>query len=643
MSLSLPQSSSEIPLGGRYKIISHLGAGGFGQTFLAEDLHLPGHPVCVLKQLKPEISNDNTLQMARRCFNTEAKVLYQLGIHEQIPRLLAHFEQDKEFYLAQEFIEGNSLTEELTEGKVWSEDYVINLLKEILHILSFVHQQQVIHRDIKPSNLIRRKKDDRIELIDFGAVKQVGTLEAIDAESGLTNVTISIGTKGYMPSEQLAGKPRFSSDIYAVGILGIQALTGVHPRHFEEDTQGEIAWHHRVAQVSPALRAVLDRMVNYDFRSRYLDALEALEALEVLETLETLPLPASAVPKTAGRLNSATVLQNLTQFQSKNGSTGRASRGKSVEPQGQDDESPATAIWLTASSESGVMERSDLTHLTTHAIGRSRPSTVSTRVARAMGASAGSDATSMMAEDNDHRRQQAWIGLGAIALLGLAYTLAQLFVPNWSEQFLNPAQTPDALAQTDKDALTPEEQAIEFLKQANLKMQAGESAASLKLYDKSLALKADSPEANAGRCEALNHLNRPDEAIVFCNDALAYKPNYSQALWSKGNALFLQKRQFEALKLYEEVTERKPEFAPGWVRLGMTLQALGRSAEALNALDKGIALYRNSAEAWGAKGKALLNLQRYEQAVIAFNKALQIQPDDLQWLKLKEQARSRQR
>jgi eukaryotic-like serine/threonine-protein kinase len=626
MSLSLPQSSSEIPLGGRYKITSHLGAGGFGQTFLAEDLHLPGHPVCVLKQLKPEISNDNTLQMARRCFNTEAEVLYQLGIHEQIPRLLAHFEQDKEFYLAQEFIEGHSLTEELTEGKVWSEDYVINLLKEILHILSFVHQQQVIHRDIKPSNLIRRRKDDRIELIDFGAVKQVGTLEAIDPESGLTNVTISIGTKGYMPNEQLAGKPRFSSDIYAVGILGIQALTGVHPRHFEEDTQGEIAWHHRAPQVSPGLTEVLDRMVNYDFRSRYFDALEALEALEVLETPDSW-LPPLAGQRAVGRLESPTVLQGSTRFQSRNSSARGASRPGSVERQGQDEESPATAIWLTTDSD-GVREQSNLTHLATQAIDRSRP-----------GTAAGSTGT----EGSAPLRRQAWIVLGAIAAVGVAYALAQFLVPNWSEQFLNPAQTPGASAQTGKDALKPEQQAIELLKQANLKMQAGKSAESLKLYTQSLALKADSPEANVGRCEALNHLKRPDEAIVFCNDALAYKPNYPQALWSKGNALSLQKRQLEALKLYEEVTERKPEFAPGWVKMGMTLQALGRSAEALNALDKGIALYRNSAEAWGAKGKALLDLQRYEEATIAFNKALQLQPDDSQWLKLREQARSLQR
>jgi serine/threonine protein kinase/Flp pilus assembly protein TadD len=620
MSLSLPPNSSEPPLGGRYKIISHLGAGGFGQTFLAEDLHLPGHPPCVLKQLKPEINNDNALQMARRCFNTEAEVLYQLGIHDRIPRLLAHFEEDKEFYLAQEFIEGKSLTYELTEGKAWSEGYVIDLLKDLLHVLSFVHQQQVIHRDIKPSNLIRRKADNRIELIDFGAVKQVGVQGAIDPESGLTNVTISIGTKGYMPNEQLAGKPRFSSDIYAVGILGIQAITGVHPRHFEEDAQGEIAWHSRVAQVSPDLKAILDRMVSYDFRSRYRDAMEALEALQ--------QLPESTVQMAARKLEFPTVLQSATQFQSKNGSEGWAEEGwenSAAQPQGQEEEAPPTALWLTAGSTNGVKGRPDLTHVTTQAIGRARPTSITAIDREAKG-----------------KGKRIWIAIGAIGTLGAAYALAQTFVPNWSEQFLNPAQTPGAAAQTGKGILKPEDPAIELLKQANAKMQSGRSAESLKLYDQSLALNPASPEANVGRCEALNQLKRPDEAIVSCNDALAYKSNYPQALWSKANALFLQKRRLEALKLYEDATERKPEFAPGWVKLGVTLQTLGRSAEALSALEKSISLYRNSDEAWGTKGQALLNLQRYEEAVISFNKALQLKPNDPQWTKLREEARSLQ-
>ncbi|NEQ69855.1 MAG: protein kinase, partial [Symploca sp. SIO2D2] len=116
--LSLFQSNNQSDtLGGRYKIISELGAGGFGKTFVAEDLHLPGHPQCVLKQLKPQVSDAKSLQMARRLFDTEAQVLYQLGNHDQIPRLLAHFEDNQEFFLAQELIEGKLLSKELVKGK----------------------------------------------------------------------------------------------------------------------------------------------------------------------------------------------------------------------------------------------------------------------------------------------------------------------------------------------------------------------------------------------------------------------------------------------------------------------------------------------------------------------------------------------
>jgi serine/threonine protein kinase len=158
------------------------------------------------------------LQAAKRLFNREAEVLYQLGNHNQIPRLFAHFEEEQEFYLVQEFIEGHELRQELPVGKKLSENFVIALLKEVLEILAFVHQQNVIHRDIKPSNLVRRKQDGKLVLIDFGAVKQFGT-QVINSQ-GATSFTIAIGSPGYMPNEQIAGKPRFSSDIYAVGMLG---------------------------------------------------------------------------------------------------------------------------------------------------------------------------------------------------------------------------------------------------------------------------------------------------------------------------------------------------------------------------------------------------------------------------------------
>ena len=269
------------PLGGRYQVIQLLGMGGFGQTFLAQDLHLPGHPRCVVKQLKPQVNNPQELQVARRLFDTEAQVLYRLGSHPQIPSLLAHFEEDQEFYLVQELIAGHSLEEELEAGEAMVEDrseWAIAFLHDLLSTLAFVHDHQVIHRDIKPSNLIRRHSDRRLVLIDFGAVKQVSTRMTL-APSSL-NRTISIGTEGYMPGEQLAGRPQFSSDVYAVGMIAIQGLTGYAPHRIPTHPHsGELDWHGLWPHGHPVLGALLDSMVQYDFRSRYGTAAEALTAL----------------------------------------------------------------------------------------------------------------------------------------------------------------------------------------------------------------------------------------------------------------------------------------------------------------------------------------------------------------------------
>ncbi|WP_331280966.1 serine/threonine-protein kinase [Fischerella sp. PCC 9605] len=266
-------------LGGRYQILQQIGEGGFSVTFLAEDIQRPGNPKCVVKQFKPKATDPYTLQEARRLFNQEAEILENLGKHDQIPRLLAHFEENQEFYLVQEYIEGHDLSKELLPSKKLSEAYVFKLLQDILEVLIFVHQQGVIHRDIKPSNIIRRQ-DGKIVLIDFGAVKQIST--QIVNSQGQKHKTVAIGTAGYMPSEQSNGHPDFRSDIYAVGIIGIQALTGIPPLQLSKDTNtGEIIWRNQ-AQVRQELADILDQMVRYDFRDRYQSAEEALQALRVL-------------------------------------------------------------------------------------------------------------------------------------------------------------------------------------------------------------------------------------------------------------------------------------------------------------------------------------------------------------------------
>jgi serine/threonine protein kinase len=266
-------------LAGHYRVLQVLGVGGFGQTYITEDLHLPGNPKCVLKHLKPASADRSLLEIARKFFEKEAIVLQQLGNHDRIPRLLAYFEEQQEFYLVQEYVPGNPLSTELQAGRKWQEQQVVDLLTEILDILVFIHSQGVIHRDIKPDNIMRRARDRKLILIDFGAIKQVRNQQMLH---GQQTMTVAIGTPGYMPIEQASGNPRASSDLYALGSIGIQALTGINPYELEtDDLTGELKWEH-LTVANPQLIAILQRMTRYHFKDRYLTATEALAAVKGL-------------------------------------------------------------------------------------------------------------------------------------------------------------------------------------------------------------------------------------------------------------------------------------------------------------------------------------------------------------------------
>ncbi|MBD2411716.1 serine/threonine protein kinase [Nostoc calcicola FACHB-389] len=270
-----------VTLRNRYKIFQYLGGGGFGDTYLANDFDLPGQPLCVVKHLKLKNPNPDCVNLAKKLFDREAQFLYQLGNeHPQIPRLFAHFPEQGEFYLVQEYINGHDLTKEIIPGSPKSEDEVLRLIGDILKVLAFVHQQRIIHRDIKPQNLMRCQ-DGKIVLIDFGAVKEISALK-VNAQ-GESSLTVAIGTPGYMPSEQQAFRPEFSSDIYALGIIAFEALTGLKPQQLPRDANnGELycALFHNRVNISSGFAEILDRMVRYDYRQRYDDATVTLQALE---------------------------------------------------------------------------------------------------------------------------------------------------------------------------------------------------------------------------------------------------------------------------------------------------------------------------------------------------------------------------
>ncbi len=265
-------------VGGHYEVTSRLGGGGFGETYLSRDLHLPDRPTRVIKRLSPHLQEASVLQLSRRLFETEAQVLYRLGTHPQIPQLFAHFEELSEFYLVQEYIDGKDLSHELPRGKIWEQFVVADLLQNLLVVLSFVHQNNVIHRDIKPENIIRRL-DGQLFLIDFGVVKQIVTPTALLAGQLDNGYTVGIGTPGYMPSEQAHGEPKFASDIYAIGMIGLQALTGISPSHLAKDNNLEILWRASAPKVYPEFADILSQMVRFDFRQRYPSAEAAYAAI----------------------------------------------------------------------------------------------------------------------------------------------------------------------------------------------------------------------------------------------------------------------------------------------------------------------------------------------------------------------------
>lgn len=273
----------------RYLGVKSLGQGGFGATFLAIDIGLPGNPCCVIKQLRPTSTDPSIFQMAKELFEREAQTLGRIGNHPQVPRLLDYFEYNKDFYLVQEFVSGKNLQQEIKRNGPVSEAGGKQFLSEILPMIQYIHSQQVIHRDIKPANLIRREQDKKLVLIDFGAVKnQVNPQNSNSAADQTALTSFAIGTPGFAPPEQMALRPVYASDIYAVGVTCIYLLTGKSPKDLDYNPQtGEMVWQTYVT-ISDSFAKVLKRMLEVSVRHRYQSADDVLRALDMEPYMDSL-------------------------------------------------------------------------------------------------------------------------------------------------------------------------------------------------------------------------------------------------------------------------------------------------------------------------------------------------------------------
>ena len=294
-----PPLSDGTVLQSRYRLVGILGQGGFGRTYLAEDQGRFNER-CALKEFMPP-ANAYASDKGRELFRREASVLYQIN-HPQIPRFQATFEDENRVFLVQDFVEGPTyrqlLTQRSQQGEAFTDSEVQHLLEQLLPVLSYLHGLGIVHRDIAPDNIILRERDSLPVLIDFGVVKELAS-RIYDSDATVVQAT-TVGKSGFSPSEQIqSGRAYPSSDLYALAATAAVLLTGREPQELFDDR--ELRWNWRsYAQVAPGLATVLDTMLSHQPGQRYASAHEALQALEqeggTAALIVPTPMPGGAVP-----------------------------------------------------------------------------------------------------------------------------------------------------------------------------------------------------------------------------------------------------------------------------------------------------------------------------------------------------------
>lgn len=286
MTQSLLASDSSVSpqtlLGDRYFVQRILGQGGFGRTYLASDRHRFDE-LCVLKEFLPHRVGDYETQKSRELFEQEAKILHQIA-HPQIPKFLAYFEEDRRLFLVQEYIKGctysSLLRERQQRGETFSEAEVVDWLHQLLPVLDYIHDRQIIHRDISPDNIMLHHDHNTPMLIDFGVGRW--TMEQAQGAPSYSRKHSVVGKVGYAPHEQLwMGQCFPSSDLYSLAVTAVVLLTGKEPQTLMDSRLLEWQWRDHT-EVSDRVAQILNRMLNAKPTERYASAQDVVAALNGL-------------------------------------------------------------------------------------------------------------------------------------------------------------------------------------------------------------------------------------------------------------------------------------------------------------------------------------------------------------------------
>lgn len=631
-------------LGGRYSITRYLGGNLGVETYLADNLHRQYQSPCLIKQIElPNIHGLGKVKIERR-FAEELAILERLGYHEQIPQLWDHFEENDEFCLVQEYIQGENLAEKIEQQSL-STSEIVKILGSTLSVLSFIHQNRIIHRNIKPSNLMIRYESHQVVITDFGILMNIknppNVIEYPNQQQDKDN---------YWSPEQIAGRPTISSDLYALGMSMVETLTHIKPSKIVRDQQtGKLLWQGNVknTDVDRRLIRIIDKMIDLDLGRRYSSAEKALEDLQKVNIF----------PK-SGR-----------QF------------GKLVKK--VQDRPRSSKAKLPGFITIGILGIVCLLGSIEFAFPIVRPTYYWYRGNKALSEQP-QVALNTFTKAIDLKPQStgAWSGRGA-ALYKLerysesleAYAEASRLDPNdwqsWKKQG-------DALYELErfKEAISLYNNALELEKDdGELYNRRGKALYKLQNYESALVMQEEALEIDrlnpvflSDRAKNLIQLSRYYDALSVLNRVQVSEP-YKMKLWqdkalvlkalsrpqevvrvnqeiaqnykkllreqprnqkawlAQGDFLVSRKMYSKAVQSYQKAVEIRPNFYQGWLALGKALTNTGKDISALKALDQALEIRPKSYLAWQAKGMVYLKNFNIPQAIASYNRGIAIESE----------------
>lgn len=584
----------------RYEIIESLAKGSFGETYTARDLENHGSDfLCVVKRLQPRQTDPRSIQEAKRLFFREADVLQRLPEYPYIPKFVDRFvetlDEVEDFYIVYEWIRGQPLSAEIKPNEPLDEERVLEILREILTILDFIHRNQVFHRDVKPDNIIVRDRDRRLVLIDFGSVKDISVNDRSQ------NSPTEVSTADYTPLEQQYGQSHPSHDLYALGMTAIEALTGRKPKSLRHPN-GNVDWHNYANVKNEKFIAIIDKMVHPQFSQRYMSVGEVLPDIKPLKAEPHLKLPKIEIQQAWGEYwNQKKQYINWSEIQSKKKLLASVS---------------IVSILLVASGL--ILPR--------------------------------------LSWFNAFQYCQFFLDPERLDRVPARCQKDSQFKPKLAKAYTDRG---DTLYDEEKfsESLADYEKANRYNPNNSIILTSiGDALYQLYRFEEGDIFYKQASQTEPGTAlewnrygDALFTLDKTEQALASYRKATEEESHRPEFWIDLGNVLYKLDRDDEALEAYEKAIELNPEREDdrirAWIGKGQALLGLKKLDEALEALEKAQAIDPNNTKSWFYKGLVLNELgekrraqNAYETVIDKCDRILNENPNDLEVLSQKADA-----